>query len=312
MHRHVRSRTAWSAVAVVSAVAVGMLALPHGAAAAEATTTPARYVRQACAAINAWNSTSDDDSALLKALTANKKTAKSTRQALAALYAKNVNATDTLIASTKAIGIPRLADGQQVAGDYVQTLSDIRAAYKSAQDAVTRASVTNGAALASAVGPIDQALTTQLGSVGDPLTVLNTDPALASAVQTDNGCGQVVAGYKSTYANPFKVGDCISAKQDTVACTQPHDSEVTLVSSYPASSSDPFPGNDAIQSFVDQNCIAAFSSYVGISPDQSSHVYGWISPSAGGDWNSGDRTIVCTATNSDSTPITGSLEGQAS
>ena len=142
--------------------------------------------------------------------------------------------------------------------------------------------------------------------------MLNTDSTLASAVQADNGCGQVLAEYKSTYANQLSVGDCTNATQDKVACTQPHDSEVTLVTSYPASATAAFPGNDAIQSFVDQNCTAAFSSYVGISPDQSSHVYGWISPSPGGDWNSGDRTIVCTATNSDNTPITGSLKEQAS
>ena len=159
---------------------------------------------------------------------------------------------------------------------------------------------------------IDAKLATQLVSIGDPLTVLSANSTLASAIQTDNGCGDVIAGYESATGSGLKVGDCTTPNEGKVACTQPHDDEVTLVTSYPASSTAPFPGNDAIQSFVDQNCAAAFSSYVGISADQSSHTYGWFSPNVGADWNSGDREIVCTVTNQDNTPSTGSARGQAS
>ena len=122
----------------------------------------------------------------------------------------------------------------------------------------------------------------------------------------------MLAGYREANSSGLKVGDCTSSNEQKVACTQPHDGEVTLVASYPASSTDPFPGNDAIQSFVDQNCAAAFASYVGVSVDQSTYTYGWFSPLAGGDWNSGDREIVCTVTNGDNTPKTGSIKAQAS
>jgi hypothetical protein len=289
-----------------------MTALPHGAEAAEATTTPARYVRQVCAALNTWNNTSDDDTALLKALNTNKKSPKSARQAIAALYALNAKATDKLITTTKAIGIPRLADGQQMASDYLQTLGDIRNAYTTSRNAVLHAAATNKAVLASAIGPVDNTLATQLSSIGDPLTVLGADSTLDGAIQADTGCGDVIANYKSSTSSGLKVGDCTDTKEQKVPCSQPHDGEVTLVTSYPASSTAPFPGNDAIQAFVDQQCAAAFSSYVGITYDQSSHTYGDFTPSSGGDWNSGDREVVCTVTNQDNTPLTGSVKGLAS
>jgi hypothetical protein len=268
-------------------------------------------VRQVCAALNNWNKISDDDSALLKALNANKKSPKSSRQGIAALYAKNVKATDQLITATKAIGIPRLADGQQVASDYLQTLGDIRAVYITARNAVTHASATDKAVLANAVGSIDGSLSNQLLSIANPLSVLNTDSTLAGAIQADSGCGDIIAGYKSATASGLNAGDCVTSSGGKVACMQPHDGEVTLVTSYPADSTTPFPGNDAIQSFVDQNCAAAFSSYVGTSADQSSHTYGWFSPTAEV-WNNGGREIVCTVTNQDNTPLTASVKGQAS
>jgi hypothetical protein len=307
MRRHVRSIAATTAIAV----ALVVVALPHGAGAADATTTPTRYVRQVCAALNNWNNTSDDDSALLKALNSDKKSPRSARQAIAALYAVNAKATDQLITATEAIGIPRLANGQQLASDYVKTLGDIRAVYTTAQKAVTHAPATNKTALANAVGAIDSNLSNQLSSIGDPLTALSTDSTLASAIQGDSGCGDVIAGYKSATSSGLKVGDCATSDEKKVACTQSHDEEVTLVTSYPASSTAPFPGNDAIQSFVDQNCAPAFSAYVGISADQStSYTYGSFSPNSGADWNSDDREIVCTVTNQDNTPITGSVKGQ--
>jgi Septum formation len=301
----------------VPLVALGLLSgaaplLGVAAGSAAPTTTPTRYVRQVCVALNKWDNTSDDDSHLIKALNASKKSPKSARQAIAALYALNVKVTDQLIAKTKAIGAPRLADGQQVVSDYLQTLGDFRDAYDTARDAVAHAPATSSTVLASAVWPIDSTLATQLASIGDPLTVLSTDSTLASAIQTDDGCGQVLDAWRVATSAGLKVGDCTSSHEEKVPCSEPHDSEVTLVTSYPASSTDPFPGNDAIQSFVDQNCAAAFASYVGVSFDQSSYTYGWWKPLAGGDWNGGNREVVCTVTNGDSTPMTGSVKEQAS
>ena len=176
MRRHIR------ALAVAS-VAVGLLGgaaplLGVAAGSAAPTTTPTRYVRQACVALNKWENTSDDDSHLLKALNANKKSPKSARQAIAALYALNAKVTDQLMTETKAIGVPRLADGQQVVSDYLQTLGDFRDAYNTARSAVAHAPATSNTVLASVVGPIDSTLATQLASIGDPLTVLSTDTTL--------------------------------------------------------------------------------------------------------------------------------------
>jgi hypothetical protein len=97
-----------------------------------------------------------------------------------------------------------------------------------------------------------------------------------------------------------------------VDCAQPHDAEVTLVTSYPAGSTAPYPGNDALNAFVDQTCEAAFTSYVGVPFDESTYTYASFYPNPGADWNGGDREVVCTVTNEDSTPLTGSLKGQLS
>ena len=97
-----------------------------------------------------------------------------------------------------------------------------------------------------------------------------------------------------------------------VDCAQPHDAEVTLVTSYPAGSTAPYPGNDSLNAFVDQTCEAAFTSYVGVPFDESTYTYASFYPNPGADWNGGDREVVCTVTNEDSTPLTGSLKGQLS
>jgi hypothetical protein len=310
MQRRVR---ALSVVLLSVGLITGLTPLLAASAEAATTTTPTRYVRQVCAALNTWNNISTrDDSGALKALNSNKKSLTSTRRAIAALYTSQMKATDRLITTTKAIGVPRLSDGQQVAADYLQTLGDVRAAYKTARDAALHAPISSKTAFAKAMVVIDGQLATQTEAVGDPLTALNTEQTLATAIQGDAGCGTVLQSYQGLTTSGLKVGDCITADETKVSCSVPHDGEVTLVTSYPASSADPYPGNDAMNAFVDRTCDAAFTSYMGISSDQSIHTYGSWYPNPGADWTGGDREVVCDVTNADNTPIIGTVKNVAS
>ena len=302
----------------VASVTVGLLSgatplLGVAAGAAAPTTTPTRYVRQVCAALNTWDDKANtDDTSPAKVLKANKKSMKSTRQAVVTLLAADLKATDTLIAATKAIGTPRVPNGQQVATDYLQTLGDARHALSTARSAAARMPIANKIVLTAALTTMDNDLGGQFQAIGDPLTVLNTDQTLAAAIQADPGCATVLDFYKSSTTSGLKVGDCITSDETKVDCTTPHDGEVTLVTSYAADPTAPYPGNDALNTFADQTCNAAFTQYVGVTIDQSTHTYGYYYPNPGTDWNGGDREVVCTATNEDNTPLTGSLKTQTS
>jgi hypothetical protein len=296
----------------VAALLMGANPVP-AAGAATTQTAPTRYVRGVCVALYNWEyKVSGDDTSLLSDLNASKRSPKSTRQAIAELYERQTKSTDKLIATTKAIGAPRLSDGQQLAADYLQTLGDERAAYSAAHNAVLHTPIANNTAFAAAMTPIDTSLAGAYWSIGDPLLALNADPILAAAILANPVCSSVTSTYKKPTTSSLQAGDCTAAVETKVDCSQPHSEEVTLVTSYPADSNAPYPGNDALNAFVDQTCDAAFSTYVGVTTDQSRYESSSFSPNSAADWNDGDREIVCLVDNPDNSPLTGSLKGAAS
>ncbi len=302
----------------VASVAVGLLSgmtplLGVAVGATAPTTTPTRFVRQVCAALNTWDDKANtDDTSPEKVLNANKQSMKSTRQAVVTVLASDLKATDTLIAATKALGTPRVPNGQQLATDFLQTVGDARDALSAAHSAAARMPIANKTVFMTALTTMDNNLVRQFQAIGNPLSVLNTDQTLAAAIQADPGCATVLQFYTSATTSGLEVGDCITSAETKVDCAKPHDGEVTLVASYPADSTAPYPGNDAINAFVDETCSAAFTSYVGVPFDESAHTYGYYYPNPGSDWDGGDREVVCTVTNLDNTPLTGSLNGQTS
>ena len=310
MHRHLRNM----AIAALTAGLLGGVAPLLGVAAATTatTTSPARYVRLVCLALNTFDNYSSDDSGPEKALKADKTSPESARRAIGALLASGVKATDTLVASTKAIGTPRIPNGQQTATDYLQTLGDIRDALSAGHSAAAHAPVTSKTVFVAALTKIYGNLSMQVQSIGDPLSTLNEDPTLAAAIQVDAGCATVLDFYSSATNSGLQAGDCVTADEQKVDCNKPHDGEVTQVTSYPAAATAPYPGNDALNAFADQTCAAAFTQYVGVPSEQTTRNYAYFDPSPGADWNGGDREIVCEVTNPDSTPLTGSVKGQAS
>ena len=293
---------------LLCAVTLVQGAVAAGAATTE--TTPTRYAREVCLALNAWSDKATSDiSGSLKDLQSGKRSPKNARQQVVHIYTAARTATDQLIAVTKKIGAPRMANGQQTATDYLQTLGDVSAAYSTASQNAARATTSDKATLTTALTTIDDTLNARLTAIDDPLKTLNESPTLTTAVQSDAGCATVLESYKSATTSGLSVGDCVTGSEQTVACGQSHDGEVTLVTSYPADSAAPYPGNDAMNAFVDQTCGTAFAQYVGVPVDQSKYNYSWYSPDPGSDWNSGDREVVCLASNADNSPLTGTVKG---
>ncbi len=288
------------------------LTATNATAATTAQSTPQRYVRQVCAALSTWYDKTDDNATdLIQQLQNNKRSAASTRQRVVGIYTGLTKATDQLIAATKATGTPRMPNGQQAAGDYLQTLGDARTAMLTAEHAAARAKINNKATLATSLTSIESNFDDAITAIGDPLTVLSTHPILSAAVQSDTGCGDVLDDYRPNITSGLLVGECTTDSEQSIACTKPHYGEVSLVTTYPAAADAPWPGNDAMNSYTDQTCGAAFSAYVGLSVEQSQYDYAWFSPNPGSDWDGGDHEIVCTVTSTDNTPLTSSVKGTA-
>ena len=269
--------------------------------------SPSRYVSHVCAALNTWDDKSNGDvSAPLKNVQATKQSLVNTRAQVVKIYAAETTATDRLIATTKAIGAPRMSNGNPVATNYLQTLNHARSVLSGAEHTAGSAPITSKAALTNAITTIDDKIV-----IDDPLDTLNKSSTLAAAIQADAGCGTVLDFYRPATTSGLLVGDCTDSKEQKVGCTQPHTDEVTLVTSYPGGPTARWPGNDVMSAFATQTCNTAFTSYVGIAVDQSKNTMAYFSPEPGSDWNGGDREIVCTVENADSSPQTGTLKGSA-
>jgi Septum formation len=123
--------------------------------------------------------------------------------------------------------------------------------------------------------------------------------------------------YLSGNAGDLKVGDCFDSPATVNAevqdvqhhpCSDPHSGEVFLVASVPDASAKP---DDATMlQFVEDNCVAAYQDYTGVSVDSDPNAdIGWFEPTTDG-WANGDRTVICYATRQDNSTWTGSLKQQ--
>ena len=138
--------------------------------------------------------------------------------------------------------------------------------------------IANKIVLTAALTTMDNDLGGQFQAIGDPLTVLNTDQTLAAAIQADPGCATVLDFYKSSTTSGLKVGDCTTSNETKVDCTTAPRRRSHTRHLLPGRPDRPLPGNDALNTFADQTCNAAFTQYVGVTIDQSTHTYGYFSP----------------------------------
>jgi hypothetical protein len=100
----------------------------------------------------------------------------------------------------------------------------------------------------------------------------------------------------------LKVGDCLVPPTNiqaelssvkVVACKKPHTQEVFANVNDPAG--DNYPGDTALRSFADGQCLQRFRAYVGVDYRESSLFYTYLLPSVRS-WQAKDRTVVCVIT----------------
>jgi hypothetical protein len=108
------------------------------------------------------------------------------------------------------------------------------------------------------------------------------------------------------------VGDCFNIPDGVTIstvekhpCTEGHNAEVVFVGEY---TGDTYPISLSLDSFVEDNCVPAFESYVGRAIDSEPELsLGYFHPTRDG-WDSGDKTISCYISQPDNSPMTESLK----
>jgi hypothetical protein len=318
-NRQIAQSRPW--LVIQSLVAVGLstvitlgAAWPAGSPSKQVT--PERYVREVCSSLTKWlDTTSPIDEQVVTTideLREKKLSPVKTKTKVVALLVKATKSTDTLLAATKAGGSPQVPDGTQLAKEHLQGLTDIRNAYKVAAKAAAKLKTTNGAKLYRDLEAVSAAMANKFDNVGMPLESLQSDATLKQLIDADSRCIDVIDAYKVSFEpTGFKPGDCITLTDFRVVnCTDPHDMEVYVDTTYPGGPEAAFPGNSAVNTFADQTCEAAFVSYVGVPLDQSKYTYTSLYPTSE-TWSAGDREVVCGVSNENDAPLTRPVMGAA-
>lgn len=116
----------------------------------------------------------------------------------------------------------------------------------------------------------------------------------------------------------LEVGQCLTLDHRAeeldqvglVSCAQPHTAEVYAVIDHTAPIGAPFPGEEEVSSFADEECLVAFAGYVGVRYEASEIYSTSLFPTAESWSSSGDREVVCLLVTGDGSPLDpGSLEG---
>jgi hypothetical protein len=114
-------------------------------------------------------------------------------------------------------------------------------------------------------------------------------------------------------ANDLRVGDCFDLKDpeaeevgDVTAhpCTEAHEYEVFYVGSMAAGA---FPSEEAMTTFVVDNCGPAYDAYIGKAYADSRLDFSWLSPTDDS-WGEGDRSVQCAVYDPENARLTLSLK----
>ena len=170
------------------------------------------------------------------------------------------------------------------------------------------------------------AVTTMLGCTdGGPapsspsaLSGTSSPGASTSTIDVENPPGgrlesaQRSSGFKPSQCytvDGFSAGQSLEPTQlHAIACNAPHRLEVDAVLQHPSAESIAYPGDDALASFGDDQCLDQFRGYVGETYERSSLDIADIRPTRKS-WNAGDRTVVCFVYDQDFADLTASVKG---
>lgn len=112
----------------------------------------------------------------------------------------------------------------------------------------------------------------------------------------------------------LRVGDCFSFDETgdistvlVVPCEAPHLAEVYALIDYPADANEAWVGQEAMDTFSDEECTAAFEPYVGIAYADSIYYISYLQPTETS-WDNGDRELVCLIVEANNNELTGSAK----
>jgi hypothetical protein len=91
-----------------------------------------------------------------------------------------------------------------------------------------------------------------------------------------------------------------------VDCSTSHSHEIYSVEKW--DKGDVFPGNEALDTFAQQRCVASFRRYVGVSNFDSALTFTWLTPTLDSWNNHKDRNVLCVLQNADAAPMTTSMK----
>lgn len=139
-----------------------------------------------------------------------------------------------------------------------------------------------------------------------------TGGGAAAPVRDESGA--ITESNASTDVFAIREGDCLLdngaqaevTEAPTVPCSDPHDYEAYHAENI---AGDEFPGGEAVGAQAEQICYDAFTTFVGISFDESVLVFNYYVPTEGS-WDAGDHEILCLVGDSQG-QVTGTLAGAA-
>ena len=119
-------------------------------------------------------------------------------------------------------------------------------------------------------------------------------------------------------ATDLRVGDCFNLPDANVAvvdevkherCSDDHQAEVFFVGDYPGSKDDPFPTDEAMSAYIEQQCLPTFNSYTGRDYYEWEEMdFSAFTPTSEG-WSDGDQEVTCFLLRVDEAKFKGSLKG---
>jgi hypothetical protein len=132
--------------------------------------------------------------------------------------------------------------------------------------------------------------------------------ATASQAAASDAAGEMVSAFD------LEVGDCFDTPDPTLVeeveridCASPHTYEIYAAVLHPGGNNDPYPGDEALATFAEDECIAAFEPFVGLDYDSSELFIFYLQPTDE-TWRVGDREVLCSVYLEDE-PLVGSMEG---
>ena len=126
----------------------------------------------------------------------------------------------------------------------------------------------------------------------------------------DEGADPTPAGEEISVFD-LAVGQCLTLDQEAaeidsvglIGCEQPHTAEVYAVVRHPAPIGQSYPGAEAVNTFADEECLAAFADYVGVRYEVSEIFSTSLTPTELSWGKSGDREVVCLLISGDGSPL---------